>query len=601
MTIQDFSSADVVEKQSKTENGNGNQMVMKGIPSSPGIIIGKAFVIKQESLIVPDEKIPLDQINDELNRFDNAQSDLVQQFLLSLNRVKSETGNIAAIMETNLLILSDPVITDSIKNTIKKGFSAESAVVQEFEKQRNYFKNTKDEILRERAVELDHIKQMLISVLKNQCINYSVAKNSIVVAQSLTTTDIVNFKEAGVIAFITEIGSIASHASILARSFDIPAVIGVKNACEAIHDSNDLIVDGFAGIVINRPRKVFIERYTKKISEIEEHKRRLGALVKMPAETIDGKKIQILTNVNFLDDVRTGVLNGADGVGLVRSENLIMELKKIPEEDTQYNWYKEISDRAYPTPVSIRVFDIGSDKYSEGLPFNEENPALGFRGIRFLLSRKDIFETQLRAILRASVNKNIKILLPMISSLHEVEYTIELLDICKKKLDEEGIPYDTNIPIGVMIETPAAALIADGLSEAVNFFSIGTNDLTQYTLAADRTNELVSDIFDSFHPAVLRLIKLTIEAANQKNIPVGVCGELAGHAASTDLLLGLGISELSVAPSIILELKNRIRNSSYQKTKQLADDILHCSSYKGVRERLDLALKDLTIIEEKDN
>ncbi len=566
------------------------QFVMKGIPSSPGIVIGKAKLLKPESVISPNEKISIDLIDEEIARFDVAHSTLLEQFMGSLGKVKNENSNIIAIVETNLLILTDPILKDSVKTHISKGYSVESAVVTEFEKQRNFLKNSKDEFLRERADELDHIKQKLIAVLRNKCIFYEDAKDAIVVAQALTTTDFVNFKDQQIKAIVTEVGGITSHTSILARSFEIPAVIGVREATEIIADGSSLIVDGFAGLVVANPRKEIHSLYLKKINEIEEHRNRLGQLVKLPAETLDGHKIELKANVNFLEDVRTSDINGADGVGLVRSENLIMELKQIPDEETQYKWYREIADRAYPKPVTIRVFDIGSDKYSEGLPFHEENPALGLRGIRFLLSRKDIFETQIRAILRASSNKNIKLMLPMISSLHELEHSLMLINSCKQILESEEILFDKNIQVGVMIETPAAAMIADGLAEASDFLSIGTNDLTQYTLAADRTNELVSDIFDSFHPAVLRLIERTIRYAKKKGIPVSICGELAGHAAATDLLLGFGVDELSVAPSIILELKDRIRNSSISNCRKLANEILDCSSYDEVRKRLKIAI-----------
>jgi len=566
------------------------QFVMKGIPSSPGIVIASAILLKPETIISPNKRISDNKIEQEIQRFDQAHSELVKQFMGSLGKVKNENSNIIAIVETNLLILTDPTLGDSIKAYITKGFSVESAVVTEFEKQRNFLKNSPDDFLRERADELDHIKQKLIAVLRNKCIFYEDAKDSIVVAQALNTTDVVNLKEQNVKAIVMEVGGITSHTSILSRSFEIPAVIGVREATEIITDGTTLIVDGFAGIVVANPKDEVLSLYLKKINEIEEHHRRLGKLVKLPAETYDGHKIELKANINFLEDIRTSEVNGADGVGLVRSENLIMELKHIPDEETQYKWYREITDRAYPKPVTIRVFDIGSDKYSEGLPFHEENPALGLRGIRFLLSRKDIFGTQIRAILRSSSNKNIRIMLPMISSLHEVEQSLLLINACKQVLESEGILFDRNIQVGVMIETPAAAMISDGLADASDFFSIGTNDLTQYTLAADRTNELVSDIFDSFHPAVLRLIDRTIRAAKLRGIPVSVCGELAGHAASTDLLLGLGVDELSVAPSIILELKDRIRNSSIQQCKKLASEILNCSCYSDVRDQLKIAI-----------
>lgn len=573
------------------------QFVLKGVPSSAGIVIGKAIVLQPETLISPQLKVPDEEISNELLKFEKAHANLVHQFMQSLHKVRSLGSNIVAILETNILILTDPLLYDAIIDKIKSGFSVESAIVAEFDNQRKFFLNATDALLRERANEIDNIKRKLLATLKDQCIDLNDINGSIVVAQNLTTTDIVNFKEAGILAIVTEIGGITSHSSILARSLDIPNVIGVHKATDIIKTNDEIIVDGFSGIVVLKPKEDIRQIYISKINALEEHKKSLGILAKLPAETTDGKRIGLLANVNFLDDVRLSEINGAEGFGLVRSENLVMELKEFPDETTQYNWYSEICERAYPKIVTIRTFDIGSDKYVEGLPIKEANPALGLRGIRFLLSRMDIFKVQLRALLRASLNKNLKIMLPMISSLHEVEQTRQLLEICKQELKAEGVLFDNNIPLGVMIETPAAALISDGLAKAVDFFSIGTNDLTQYTLAADRNNELVSDIFDDFHPAVLRLIDLVVKSAHSNGITVSVCGELAGHSAATELLIGLDVDELSVAPSLLLELKNRIRNINYIEAKRIAEDILNSNDYYEVRKKLEKAIGRHNLVE----
>lgn len=573
------------------------QFVLKGIPSSAGIVIGKAIVLQPETLISPQTKVPDEEISNELLKFEKAHTNLVHQFMQSLHKVRSLGSNIVAILETNLLILTDPLLYDAIIDKIKSGFSVESAIVAEFDNQRKFFLNATDALLRERANEIDNIKRKLLATLKDQCIDFVDVQNAIIVAQNLSTTDIVNFKEAGILAIVTEIGGITSHSSILARSLDIPAVIGVHNATDIIKTGDEIIVDGFSGIVVLKAKEEIRQIYVTKINALEEHKKSLGVLAKLPAETTDGKRISILANVNFLDDVRLSEINGAEGFGLVRSENLVMELKEFPDEKTQFNWYSEICERAYPKIVTIRTFDLGSDKYVEGLPIKEGNPALGLRGIRFLLSRKDIFKTQLRALLRASINKNLKIMLPMISSLHEVEQTRQLLEICKQELQNEGVIFDNNIPLGAMIETPAAALISDGLAKAVDFFSIGTNDLTQYTLAADRNNELVSDIFDDFHPAVLRLIDLVVKSAHKNGVTVSVCGELAGHSAATEILIGLDIDELSVAPSLLLELKNRVRNLNYSDAKHIAEEILNSNDYYEVRKKLEQAIGRHNLVE----
>jgi len=573
------------------------QFVLKGIPSSAGVALGNAIVLQPESLISPSIKIPSEEISNELLKFEKAHTNLVHQFMQSLHKVRSLGSNVIAILETNLLILTDPILYDGIRNKIKDGFSVESAIVSEFDNQRKFFLNASDALLQERANEIDNIKRKLLASLKDQSIDYDNCQHSIVVAQTLTTTDIVNFKEAGILAIVTEVGGITSHASILSRSFDIPAVIGVHNATDIIPNGSEIIVDGFAGIVVVKPKEDIRAVYLQKIEALEEHKRNLGALAKLPSETLDGKRISLLGNVNFLDDVRSGEINGADGYGLVRSENLVMELKGFPDEETQYKWYREICERAFPKPVTIRVFDLGSDKYVEGLPIKEFNPALGLRGIRFLLSRQDIFKTQLRALLRASINKNLKIMLPMITSLHEVELSRKILEICKAELQQEEVLFDNRIPLGVMIETPAAAIISDGLAKVADFFSIGTNDLTQYTLAADRNNELVSDIFDDFHPSVLRLIDFIIKTAHKNGVSVSICGELAGHAAATQLLVGMDVDELSVAPSLLLELKNRVRSLTYSEAKIIAEDILNSNDYFEVRKKLEKAIGRHSITE----
>ncbi len=271
-------------------------------------------------------------------------------------------------------------------------------------------------------------------------------------------------------------------------------------------------------------------------------------------------------------------------MSLVRTESLIMSLNHFPDENEQLEWYNQIAERAYPNNVTFRAFDIGSNKYAEGMPKHESNPALGFRGIRFLLKRTDIFKLQIKSILQASRNKNVKFMLPMITNASEIKKSLEIIEECKLELKADGISFDNNIPVGIMIETPAAALMADKFADYVSFFSIGTNDLTQYTVAADRTNELVLEIFDTFNPAVLRLINYAAKTAREKGISVSVCGEIAGHSAATQILIGMGITELSVSPSILPELKNRIREASLKASEKLTEEALNCESSQKIQE-----------------
>ena len=548
--------------------------LLKGIPASNGIIVGKSLVLEDLISIIPDEKIENQEIDDELSRLRDAYLSIRNEFEESFQKVQSSNVSIRTIIESNLFIINDKFIEKDIGNLIKSGYSSESSVVKVFDLQKSFFKNSKDPILKERSIELDHIKQRLISQLKHQFIDYHDAKNKILVADNVTPTDLLHFVEAGVSGLITEVGGIASHVSIMARAYDLPAVIGIKDATKLIQNSNNIVLDGYSGIVYYNPSFSILKSYKSKIEKIREHKQQLGKLINVVSQTNDNRRITVSANADKYEDVLSAILTGSESIGLMRSETLIMAYGKIPDEETQFSIYDRLAQTVYPKQISIRVFDIGSDKYSEGIPLSENNPALGFRGIRYLLGREDIFLAQLRAIIRASYMKNIKIIIPMISSLSELIKSRELIDSVIYDLQSKDVPIDNNIKVGVMIETPAAVLIADELAKYCDFFSIGTNDLTQYTLAADRDNTLVTDYYDSFHPALLRFLKQICDSANRNNIPVSICGELAGHSAATGLLIGLGITELSVAPSLVLELKNKIINSNYKKLKRKANQVI---------------------------
>lgn len=537
-----------------------NNIILKGIASSPGIEQGKAALIIPEPIVIPSIKIEQERIDEEINRFEFAVKSLVDEFTDILNRMKDDKTNVSAIIETNILYLQDPYIQEGIINRIKDRYSAESAVIQEFDNQRIFFKSTKDALLRERATELDQIKERLLSALKNKCLVYNFPEGTIIVAQSVLPAEVLRFNVLKIGGIITEVGGITSHSSILARTFGIPEIIDVKNALSLIKNNDNLIIDGYNGFVVVNPDQNYLERYRTRKTAEEEHKKKLGDLIKLDSETKDGKKITLLANVDFPKDVEAAILVGAEGIGLVRTEHLVISNDKIPDEDEQFRFYNEIAERAYPKPVNLRIFDLGSDKYAEGLPKRETNPALGLRGMRFLLHRLDLLETQIKAILRASKNKNVSFMLPMVTTINEVIQVKEIIEKCKKELAEKNIDFDPNIPIGLMIETPAAAIMSDELAKHCSFFSIGTNDLTQYSLAVDRDNELVSEYFDAFNPAVIRLMEMIVESAHKNNISVSICGELAGHSAATKTLIDIGIDKLSVPPSLLLELKSRVRD-----------------------------------------
>lgn len=558
----------------------------KGIPASQGIVIGKAVVLRAEAFVFSAEHIEPECIPEEIDRFYSALKNSAIELQQIIDIAEKEASHVAPILETYLLILTDETVSDSIRRRIQQGFySAENAVMQEFDAQKQFFTLAKDPILRERAVELDHVKDRLLNGLRNRSISHSDAENSIIVAPSITPTDLMLFNKEGALAFITEVGGIASHASILARSLSIPAVIGVRDIAHLIHNDDLLIIDGNAGLIISNPKPETLTKFQKRKREEEENKRKLGKLATAKAETHDGRAIHLLANIDSIEDVAAAQIAGAEGIGLIRSEYLIIQRQHFPTEDEQLDWYNEIAERMYPCHVTIRAFDVGSDKYAEGLP-HEDNPALGVRGIRFLLHRKDIFKLQIKAVLRASKHRNVRLMLPMISTMDELIETKEFIEKCKSSLRKSNIPFDDRMPVGMMIETPAAALMAIDFAAQVDFFSIGTNDLTQYTLAADRTNEYVADIFDPFHPAVLRLMKITIDAAKARNIPVGICGEMAGHSAATELLIGLGVDELSVTPPLLLELKKRIRKADSLKSQTIATLALRANSGSEARKAI---------------
>lgn len=537
-----------------------NNIILKGIASSPGIQQGKAALIIPEPIVIPSSKIENERIEEEINRFEFAVKSLIDEFTDILNKMKDDKTNVSAIIETNILYLQDPYIQDGVIKRIKDRYSAESAVIQEFDNQRIFFKSAKDALLRERATELEQIKERLLSALKNKCLVYNFPEGTIIVAQSVLPAEVLRFDELKIGGIITEIGGITSHSSILARTFGIPEIIDVKNALSTIKDNDTLIIDGYNGFIVVNPDQNYLERYRTRKAVEDEHKKKLGELIKLDSETKDGKRITLLANVDFPKDVEAAILVGAEGIGLVRTEHLVISNDKIPDEEEQFRFYNEIAERAYPKPVNLRIFDLGSDKYAEGLPKRETNPALGLRGMRFLLHRLDLLETQIKAILRASKNKNVSFMIPMVTTINEVIQVKEIIEKCKKELAEKNIDFDPNIPIGLMIETPAAAIMSDELAKHCSFFSIGTNDLTQYSLAVDRDNELVSEYFDAFNPAVIRLMEIIVESAHKNKISVSICGELAGHSAATKTLIDIGIDKLSVPPSLLLELKSRVRD-----------------------------------------
>ncbi|MDZ4745605.1 MAG: phosphoenolpyruvate--protein phosphotransferase [bacterium] len=558
------------------------ERTLKGIPASAGIAIGRAFVLSIDSPSVSHERIEPASIPHEVTRFKSALESVAGELVHAIDLARQESTNVSTIIESFLLIVGDPVISGNIVGRIETGTPAETAVMQEFDHHQNMLYNARDSFLRDRAQDFDHVKERLVAILRNQTLSHAAARNSIVVSGSITPQDMLFFKQTRALGFITEIGGINSHACIMARDMGIPAVIGIRNATSDIVNNITIIVDGYAGVVIVDPSDATLREYTAKQEQAEDYRRRLGKLIQEPAVTIDGATVCLMANVDTPKQVDAAVMVGADGFGLVRTEYMLVERGRYPSHEEQVEWYTDIADRAFPKTVTFRAFDVGSDKFREGIPHHEDNPALGLRGIRFLLYRPDIFEQQACAVLKASVHRNVRFMLPMVCVIEEFEQAKHLIQHCMQKLDADGFEYDASMPVGVMIETPAAALLADVFAKAADFLSIGTNDLAQYTLATDRTNELVADIFDALHPSVLKLIRMTVDAARTYEKPVSLCGELAGHAAATELLIGFGLTELSVSTSVLLELKQRIRSVSKEDCLEVVRKALACTTTSEV-------------------
>jgi phosphotransferase system enzyme I (PtsI) len=556
--------------------------VLKGIPASAGLAIGKAVVLNVATGSSTPERIAAHEVDAELRRFREALEAVVAELVRASELARSESATVSSIIESFLLIVGDPVVTESICDRIRGGSSAESAVIAEYDAAKGTLVLANDPFLRERVQDVEHVKERVLAMLRNATLAHTVASDSIVVAGSITPQDLLFFKHSKTLGFVTEVGGINSHACILARDISLPAVIGIRSATTAIMTGQTIIVDGFAGVVVVDPDDATLQEYVQRHEALADHRRRLGELIGQPAQTIDGVGVKLYVNVDTPQQAVEAVMQGADGIGLVRTEFLLVQQGRYPTVEEQEEWYREIALRAFPLPVTFRAFDVGSDKFRIGIPHHEDNPALGLRGIRFLLFRPDIFEQQVCAVLRASANRNVRFMLPMVSVADEIVQAKAIINRCKERLRAEGIDYDAHMPLGIMVETPSAALMTESLAAHVDFLSIGSNDLTQYALATDRTNELVADIYDALHPSVLRLLAFIVDAANSMKKPVSLCGELAGHAVATEMLVGLGLHEFSVAPALLLELKSRIRSTTHAACVERAKAAVFQSSTADV-------------------
>ncbi|HPC78977.1 MAG TPA: phosphoenolpyruvate--protein phosphotransferase [Fervidobacterium sp.] len=544
-------------------------MTLKGSPASEGIGLGRAIVIRESDSEISNTQVT--DINTELNRF-----------LAAVERAKEEIKEIketaqrnlgeknAMIFDAHLLILEDPELLNMVKENISKGMNAESALDESAKFFETILSSLEDEYMRERANDIRDVTSRVIKILnhKEEIDLKSIPSCSIVVARELTPSQTAQMNKQNVRGFVTEKGGKTSHTAIIARTYEIPAVVGIGDITSLVRDGDFLIIDGNDGTVYVNPDESLIREYEKRLEEETRKKEELRKFLQIEARTQDSRRIKLVANIAHVDETDVALKNGAEGVGLFRTEFLFMDRTEPPSEEEQFQAYKTVLEKMGERPVIIRTLDIGGDK---SIPYlnipKEENPFLGCRAIRLCLAQQDLFKVQLRALLRASVYGNLKIMFPMISCIDEIIQTKEIMKEVKTELDKEGIKYSEDFEIGIMVETPSAAIISDMLAEEVDFFSIGSNDLIQYTLVIDRTNDKVSYLYNPLHPAVLRLIKLTVDNAHKKGIEVGVCGEIASDLNMVPILIGLGVDELSVSPSKVLNVKKKIFETNSEREK----------------------------------
>lgn len=546
-----------------------------GVAAAPGLVIGKAHLYHREMLSIGDQDI--EDVDEAIKAFHEAiakaKKELKKIFELAREKMGEERAD---IFSAQLMILDDPVLLQNIESRIKKEKKLPEFVVHsEITKYQDLMIVADEFYLKERALDIDDIKNRIIRNLQKKRLQSKITPGVIVVSETLTPADTILFSKSDVKAFVTDRGGLTSHAAIIARSLDIPAVVGAHNATHRINQDDVLIIDGFNGYVFVNPTERQLAFFNEKIQILQHINEEMTDLVDKPCETLDGRKISIQANVDVTGEIASVVTRKAEGIGLYRTEQIIEELGELPDEEQQFEVYTKLASRIYPQTLTIRAFDIGGDKVKIW-DFKEANPFLGLRGVRFLLENREIFKKQLRAVLRANIHHNINLMIPMVSAVNEIVQVKKLLKECAAELEAEKIPYSKKIKLGIMIEVPSAALLTHEFAKEVDFISIGTNDLIQYIMAVDRGNDQVANLYQEFNPAVLRTISFIISEGAKLGKPVSICGEMAADNQALPLLIGLGLRALSVTSSAILPVKRTIRSLSFEHASELAQQCLAC-------------------------
>ncbi len=560
------------------------ERAFRGIPVSAGVVRGKVLVITTSRETVPQRSISEDGIPAEMQRLEQALIQTRQEILAVQQKVADNLGAADAnIFDAHLLVLEDPTLLDETTRLMREQLvSVDYAYQQVAEKYAATLESIEDDYLRERAADLRDVKIRVLNHLVGRApedVLSHLNEPCIIIAHDLTPSTTAGLDKKFVLGFATEIGSKTSHTAIMSRSLEIPAIVGLPDITSHLVTGEYVLLDGYNGVVVLNPTEQTLFEYGQLVRRQMSLQEELGELRDKPAVTLDGRKVILSANLETPEDVENVKICGAEGVGLYRTEYLFINRDGLPSEEDQYEAYHKVAAALKGQPVVIRTLDLGGDKFLSSLQIPQEmNPFLGWRAIRFCLQELDVFRVQLRAILRASVVGNVKIMYPMISGVEELKQANAILEECKEQLRAEGKPFDDKLETGAMIEIPSAALAADALAKRVQFFSLGTNDLIQYSLAVDRMNEKIAHLYEPSHPAILRLIQMTVEAAHRKGLWVGVCGEMAGDPAMVPLLLGLGVDELSCAPPLVPRIKKLVRQIKQSEAEALVKQALECDS-----------------------
>ena len=559
-------------------------IALYGLGVSRGIATGNVHIIQRDQLEIRERKIEKSAIQNEIQRFEKAVGQARQQLRAIRNHIPSATDtDIAAFIDTHILMLEDSALIHEPLNLIRElSCNAEWALKLQRDALVSVFDEMDNDYLRTRKDDVDYVVSRIHRLLMNQSLMQHEEPDNrlsgyIVLADDLTPADTVLLQHNGITAFVTEYGGPTSHTAILARSLGIPAIVGLQHALKYINEDDFIILDGTHGVIIVNPDRQSLNHYHKLQNDEKRHYTALGKLKGKPTVTLDGTHIDLQANIELPRDFDTVLDVGAAGVGLYRTEFLYMNRETPPDEEEHYETYTNAIKILKGLPITIRTLDLGADKQVDGGRTSgpvASNPALGLRAIRLCLKEPGLFRPQLRAIIRASVHGPVRVMIPMLSNINEMTLVVQMIREIKAELDEKQIPYDHHLQVGGMIEVPAAAVCADIFARHLDFLSIGTNDLIQYTMAIDRVNDEVNYLYDPLHPAVLRLIHTTLQAGDKNNIPVAMCGEMAGEPQNTRLLLGLGLREFSVHPAVLLEIKQIINQSEIEPLERLAKKAL---------------------------